>query len=211
MQWRFCTNGARCCPWLTRGDNAMSKPWMPWYVADFVADTQHLDSSLTGAYMLLIGHYWLRGGLPDDDASLSRIARMSTNEWRKAKTKIQAFFFDGWRHKRIDEELAHAVDISNKRRAAVQQREINRSSIDDQKITQSHPQSHLQENEVSNFSKGGGKKTNGWSPPRHGAQSTKFGTSYVLRSSEEGGASADDYRSHNGGRDPPGGEKGGAW
>src|SRR3972149_528834 len=25
MQWRFCTNGARCCPWLTRGDNAMSE------------------------------------------------------------------------------------------------------------------------------------------------------------------------------------------
>src|SRR3972149_6466832 len=25
MQWRFCTNGARCCPWPTRGDNAMSR------------------------------------------------------------------------------------------------------------------------------------------------------------------------------------------
>lgn len=192
----------------------MSKPWMPWYVADFVADTQHLDSSLTGAYMLLIGHYWLRGGLPADDAALARIARMSPQEWRKARATIQAFFHDGWKHKRIDEELAHATDVSNKRRAAVEERERKRSSNDpsndDQKITQSQSQSHLQEKEVSNFRKVGEKKANGWSPPRHGAQSQKFGTSYVHRSSEEWDAYADDYRKAHG-RDPPIDANGGHW
>lgn len=193
----------------------MSRPWMPWYVADFVADTQHLDSSLTGAYMLLIGHYWLRGELPDDDEALARIARMSASEWRKSRLKIQPFFYDGWKHKRIDEELAHAADISNKRRAAVEERERRRSSNDPsndgQKITQPHPQPHLQEKGVSNFRKVGSKKANGWSPPRHGAQSQKHGTSYVLRTSEEWEPCAENYREHHGGQEPIPDENGGFW
>jgi uncharacterized protein YdaU (DUF1376 family) len=127
---------------------------MPWYVADFVADTQHLDSSLTGAYMLLIGHYWLRGGLPDDDAALARISRMSPTEWRKARPTIFAFFSDGWRHRRIDDELASAAEISSKRKAAAEQKHSKSSASAEQKHTQPQPQSQTQ------VDSGGGERAN---------------------------------------------------
>lgn len=191
----------------------MSRPWMPWYVADFVADTQHLDAALTGAYMLLIGHYWLRGQLPDDDAALARIARMSAPEWRKARPTLQAFFRDGWKHKRIDEELAHAADVSNKRRAAVEQREIKRGSIDpsndDQKITQS-PSPSPPPSEVLKLNGVGKKKANGWSPPRHGARSEKHGTVYVVKGTPEWPPYAADYF-HAHGKEPVPDEGGGCW
>jgi uncharacterized protein YdaU (DUF1376 family) len=68
-------------------------------------------------------HYWQTGGLPKADAPLSRIACMSSAEWRKAKPVVAPFFGDDWAsHKRIDAELAKAAEISGKRRAAAEQR-----------------------------------------------------------------------------------------
>lgn len=105
-----------------------SRPWMPLYVADFLADTPHLDAAQTGAYLLLIMHYWQTGGLPDNDAALMRITRMTPAQWKREKTILAAFFHDGWRHKRIDSELAHAADVSSKRRASAQQKRSNSSA-----------------------------------------------------------------------------------
>jgi len=75
----------------------MKRLWMPFYIADYLADTAHLSAAEHGAYMLLIMHYWQKGGLPDDDAQLARIARMSPEEWSKARSIIQAFFGSGWK------------------------------------------------------------------------------------------------------------------
>jgi len=100
----------------------MSLPWMPLDVPDYLADTAHLNAAQSGAYLHLIMHYWLSGGLPDDDAALARIGRMTSAEWRRAKPTIQGFFHDGWKHKRVDKELAKAADISSKRRASAQQK-----------------------------------------------------------------------------------------
>ncbi len=91
----------------------MSRPWMPLYVADYLRDTRHLDASEHGAYLLLIMQYWTIGSLPSDDSRLARIACMSEAEWKKAKTVIEPFFDRGWRHKRIDEELAEARQLSS--------------------------------------------------------------------------------------------------
>jgi uncharacterized protein YdaU (DUF1376 family) len=91
----------------------VNRPWMPWYVADFVADTQHLDAAQTGAYLMLLGHYWQTGGkLPQDDASLARISRMTAAQWRKARPLLEPFFQDGWKHKRVEFELSEAARIS---------------------------------------------------------------------------------------------------
>lgn len=95
---------------------------MPLYVADYIADTAHLSAAESGAYLHLLMHYWAKGGLPDDDRLLSRIARMTPEQWAEAKPLIQDFFYDGWRHKRVDDELERTEEISTKRKAAAELR-----------------------------------------------------------------------------------------
>ena len=55
----------------------MSRPWMPLYIADYLADTAHLRAPESGAYLHLIMHYWRRGSLPDNDRQLATIAKMT--------------------------------------------------------------------------------------------------------------------------------------
>lgn len=106
----------------------MSRPWMPLYVADYVADTAHLNAAESGAYLHLIMHYWLNGSLPDDDRKLARIARMTDRQWTAARATIAEFFQGKWKHKRIDAELARAAEISGKRRASAEQRHSKRDA-----------------------------------------------------------------------------------
>lgn len=91
---------------------------MPLYVSDYLRDTRRLTAAEHGAYLLLIMEYWTSGGLPDDDRQLSRIACMTPAEWRRAKPTIQAFFRDGWRHQRIEDEIAKAIEKHERRSEA---------------------------------------------------------------------------------------------
>ncbi len=92
---------------------------MPWYIADYLADTAHLRAAQSGAYLHLIMHYWQRGGLPSENVQLAAIARMSDAEWKKARPIIEPFFqMPGWKHKRIDEELAKSLAKYEARAAA---------------------------------------------------------------------------------------------
>ena len=100
----------------------MSRAWMPFYVADYLADTGHLTTAEHGAYLLLIMHYWSNGGLPDDDKKLARIVRMSPSEWAEARETLSEFFQDGWSHKRIDAEFARAAEKSQKAAASASKR-----------------------------------------------------------------------------------------
>jgi uncharacterized protein YdaU (DUF1376 family) len=96
---------------------------MPLYIADYLKDTTHLGALESGAYLHLIMGYWQNGRLPNDDRQLARIAKLTDREWKKAKPLLQAFFHDGWQHKRIDAELAHASHVSEQRKKAVAERE----------------------------------------------------------------------------------------
>lgn len=98
------------------------KPWMPLYIADYLKDTTHLGALESGAYLHLIMDYWQNGRLPEDDRLLARIAKLTDREWKRMRPILQAFFHDGWKHKRIDEELAHAEQVSTKRRNAANAR-----------------------------------------------------------------------------------------
>lgn len=130
-----------------------AKPWMPLYIADYLADTAHLGAAQSGAYLHLIMHYWQNGGLPEDEAALARIARMSPSEWKRNRPIIVAFFGQDWRHKRIDAELAHAADVSSKRRASAEEKHNKRRAIADANAEQldtharglSQPQSQKKE------------------------------------------------------------------
>jgi uncharacterized protein YdaU (DUF1376 family) len=91
---------------------------MPWYIADYLADTAHLRAAQSGAYLHLIMHYWQHGGVPDDNSQLAAIARMTGSEWKKARPIIEPFFqMPGWKHKRVEEEIAKA-DAKYELRAA---------------------------------------------------------------------------------------------
>ena len=87
------------------------KLWMPFYIADYLADTGRLTTQQHGAYFLLILDYWRTGPLPDDDGILAQLTKLSLSDWRKAKVVLSPLFQRSggvWRHKRIDRELAKA-------------------------------------------------------------------------------------------------------
>lgn len=100
----------------------MSRPWMPLYVGDYLADTRRLSTLEHGAYMLLIMEYWQQGGLPDDDAKLARIAGLSKDEWLDIRDAISELFMSGWRHKRIDAEMKRAQEKSERAAASAAKR-----------------------------------------------------------------------------------------
>jgi uncharacterized protein YdaU (DUF1376 family) len=52
--------------------------WMPWYIADYLADTSHLTGPQHGSYLLLIAHEWRTGRLPND---MKLIVRLTRNEF----------------------------------------------------------------------------------------------------------------------------------
>jgi uncharacterized protein YdaU (DUF1376 family) len=98
----------------------MNRPWMPLYVGDYLGDTGHLTTTQHGAYLLLMMHYWRKGELPDDDRQLSKIAKLPLKTWCEYRAILQDFFHDGWKHKRIDAELAKMMRVSVQRALAGQ-------------------------------------------------------------------------------------------
>jgi uncharacterized protein YdaU (DUF1376 family) len=94
--------------------------WMPFYIGDYLADTQLLTTEQHGAYFLLILAYWRnKGPIPADDKVLASICKMPPADWKKAKPHIEKFFTkqDGMlRQKRIDLEIERS---SEKRSMAV--------------------------------------------------------------------------------------------
>lgn len=100
----------------------MSQPWMPLYIADYLADTRRLSTLEHGVYLLLIMEYWRNGGLPNDEGQLARIAGLSVKEWNRARPAVYPFFHDGWKHKRIDKELAETASRSDSARRAANER-----------------------------------------------------------------------------------------
>lgn len=66
---------------------------MQLYVSDFIGDTLSLSTEQIGAYMLLLMAMWnAKGKLPDDDAKLARIVRMSLKKWKAISPEVLAYF-----------------------------------------------------------------------------------------------------------------------
>jgi uncharacterized protein YdaU (DUF1376 family) len=78
---------------------------MPLYVRDYIADTVHLSALEHGAYLMLIMNHWLHGSVPTD-AKLARIARLDCERWTGIRRTLVELFEPGWRHKRVEAELA---------------------------------------------------------------------------------------------------------
>jgi uncharacterized protein YdaU (DUF1376 family) len=124
----------------------MSHAWMPLYVADYLADTTSLSTAEHGAYMLLIMHYWQHGGLPGASQKMARICRMTQEEWLEIRDDIAALFGPDWTHKRIDEELRKADELTSKRsaagKAAADARYSKRIADEPANAVQTHQQTH---------------------------------------------------------------------
>lgn len=92
--------------------------WMPLWIGDYLADTQHLTRDEHGAYLLLLMAYWRNGGpLSDDDKRLAATVKASPKEWRNLRETMAEFFtvFGGvWSHKRADKEIAESMSRSEK-------------------------------------------------------------------------------------------------
>lgn len=67
--------------------------YMPFYIGDYLADTNHLSCEEHGAYLLLLFASWRRGGrLPNDPGQLARIAACPARRWRNIWGIIAHFF-----------------------------------------------------------------------------------------------------------------------
>ncbi len=112
-------------------------PYMQFYVADYLADTQHLTTEEHGAYVLLIFSYW-QTGKPLRADRLATVARLSNERWLGVEETLREFFHvvgQHWHHFRIDADLdavnsksAKASDAgkaSAKARALKKQQEAN--------------------------------------------------------------------------------------
>jgi uncharacterized protein YdaU (DUF1376 family) len=139
----------------------MKRPWMPLYIGDFSADTEHLNATETGAYIRLIMHCWQHGTIPRDRRKLALIAHCDTRLWHQYEQTVLQFFdvvdASTMSHKRVSTELHRCEEISSKRKAAVQQRINKRSSSDHQVHT--HSQSHSYKKESA-----GAREANGGRP-----------------------------------------------
>jgi uncharacterized protein YdaU (DUF1376 family) len=98
--------------------------WMPWYVADYLADTAHLSTEQHGAYCLMLMAAWKRGGsLPKDDAQLAAVCRLTPSRWKAHRSVLLEFFTEEptqFAHKRVTKERVKAQEISDKKSLAGQ-------------------------------------------------------------------------------------------
>lgn len=95
-------------------------PYMPLYVADYLADTTHLSTLEHGAYVLLLMSMWRSGGsLPDDDAKLAKFARMTSAQWARVRHTVMQFFdvSDGVvTQSRLSREIDRHANVVRQRR-----------------------------------------------------------------------------------------------
>jgi uncharacterized protein YdaU (DUF1376 family) len=153
-------------------------PYMPLYVADYLADTAHLSTQAHGAYLLLIMNYWQRGeALPCEDRKLARIARMTDEEWAGVRDDIADFFTDEdgfWRHGRIEAELNKVREKSEKASSAGKasaQRRSNERSTDAQQTfnhTDTDTDTDKKKDKAKALSKKGTRLPDDWEPDAGG-------------------------------------------
>jgi uncharacterized protein YdaU (DUF1376 family) len=111
-----------------------------WRVLLILSTTEH------GAYLLLIMHYWSKGGPPESDEIAMRVTRLSARQWEKSAPILKSLFEPGWQHKRIDAELAQVAAKS--RSASANARKSHearrRTGVDSHPTVTDQNQTHIQ-------------------------------------------------------------------
>lgn len=68
--------------------DVFSPEWMPLYWGELITDVADLTLEQLGAYMLLLGWQWQKGGIPRDVVAQANIAHMSTAKMRKTMERF---------------------------------------------------------------------------------------------------------------------------
>ncbi len=105
----------------------MAKAWMPFYIADYLADTGHLTAEQHGIYVLSLFHYWqTEQPLTANAEQLQMICRyFDAAKFEQQWCVVSEFYvLDGhvWRHLRMDKELLKAHKLSETRAKAAKVR-----------------------------------------------------------------------------------------
>jgi uncharacterized protein YdaU (DUF1376 family) len=136
-------------------------PYMPFYVADYLADAGHLTTIQHGAYVLMLMNYWQRGkALPSSDAALMSITRLSKSDWSQNRETLMEFFTEvsgTLVNKRTEKELAKFRDKSSQSKSAANARWGNMQNDCDRNAepmrTHMPPQCHTDTNTDTDKSK----------------------------------------------------------
>lgn len=143
------------------------KPWMPLYIGDFIADTQHLGATETGIYIRLIMHCWQHGSIPTDTHQLALISHCDPRQWHRHQKTVLKFFdpVDAFtmHHKRVSTELLRYEELSNKRKGAAEQMLQKKAAKGQQLLPhlQSHKKDFLASEVAGGNAKNGKVLTNG--------------------------------------------------
>lgn len=83
--------------------------WMPLVIGDYLKDTQHLDATRHGCYLLWLMHYWTKGPLPNSIEEVIWIGKLRGEHAPSIAQALLSEFFtlgsDGrWHQKRADAE-----------------------------------------------------------------------------------------------------------
>lgn len=114
-------------------------PALPLWTDAYLGDTTHLTTIEHGAYLLLLMTAWRTRDcqLPDDDRLLARYARLNSQQWKRMRPIIAAFFIveDGvWRQGRLTDERGaverHRLQQSEKGKAGAQAKSLKRQERD---------------------------------------------------------------------------------
>jgi len=92
-------------------------PYMQLYVADYMADTAHLEAVEHGAYLLLMMNYW-HTEKPIPAHNVRKIARVQVDQWKHIERTLNEFFTIDeqgcWVHNRIESDLQKVREKSIK-------------------------------------------------------------------------------------------------
>lgn len=118
---------------------------------DYSKDTGHLTPLEHGIYLLLMRvYYTTEKPFPMDPAEVSRRAGVKAHQ-DEVDSLLRDFFYqaaDGWRHKRMDEEIAKATAAAEKHRESGKQGGRPKKATDNQTETKLVPNGNQNESHL---------------------------------------------------------------
>ena len=92
---------------------------LPLFCDDLIASCVDMTPACFGAYMRLLCYAWTRGGIPDNEASCSRIAGgLEPDEWQQIRERLTVLEDGRLSHDRLERERVAVAEMSAKKSEA---------------------------------------------------------------------------------------------